>query len=81
MKRKKTMVPHTKLQPEMSTHHRIPVAQGGRHGPVSRVTKKRHQAWHTLFDGTLKPEDIAAIINTIWLDPRYYFEVKRKRGP
>jgi len=78
MKAKKQMVPHIKKQPEMSIHHRTPVAQGGRGGTTVRVTKKQHDAWHTLFDGTLTPHDICAIINAIWLDDRYYFEVKEK---
>ena len=73
----KTLTSHVREKPIMSTHHRIPVAQGGRGGPTIRVTKKQHDAWHHLFDGTLSPHDIASIINAIWLDPDFYFVVRR----
>lgn len=83
-KPKKTIVPHKRKAPVMDNHHRFPRAQGGENWRpeinVVRVNKKQHQAWHTLFDGTLTPHDICAIINAIWLDPCYRFRVEEIPG-
>lgn len=75
----KALVPHVRKKPRMSTHHRTPRAQGGSQGPTVQVTQTQHRAWHTLFDGTLLPEDICAIINALWLDDRYYFVCRRRK--
>lgn len=80
--KKKEMVPHVRKQPRMSIHHRRPRAQDGQHWKPEinqvKVPLTQHRAWHTLFDGTLSPHDICAIINAIWLDPRYEVIVRRK---
>lgn len=77
----KQMVPHVKKKPLINQHHRFPRAQGGENWRpeinVVTVLLTQHRAWHTLFEGTLTPHDIAAIINTVWLDPRYKFVVER----
>ena len=82
--KKKELVPHQRKQPRMSIHHRFPRAQGGENWRPNinqeRVPLTQHKAWHTLFDGTLTPYDIAAIINAIWLDPCYRFRVEEVFG-
>lgn len=82
-KGKGQMVPHTRKKPRMSIHHRRPRAQNGRNWKPEinqvRVRLTHHRAWHTLFDGTLLPKDIATIINTIWIDPRWELVARRKK--
>lgn len=86
MKGKKQMVPHVRTgEQNTSTHHRKPVAQGGRHyqpknglSNTIKLTKKQHEAWHTLFDGLETPEQICAKCNLL-LDPDYYFVVRRAK--
>lgn len=41
------------------------------------IPVKQHQSWHTLFQNKT-PDEIADIINEIYLDPDYRFECKRK---
>jgi len=83
MKRKK-MVPHVREQPKMEIHHRRPVAQGGRHWEPEtnqvQIRQNQHRAWHTLFQGDMTPDDIACVINHLFLDPRFYFVVRYTDG-
>ena len=62
-----------------SNHHRKPSSKGGQTNErnISHVSTKRHQAWHTLFYN-LDPEEIASIINRVWLDPDYEFICRKK---
>jgi len=78
----KGMVPH--VDEKVSRHHRRPVAQGGRHyaphnglSNVVKLTRKEHEAWHTLFDGHMTPADICNKCNRL-IDPDYYFELRRR---
>lgn len=61
-------------------HHRKPKSLGGSDEPSNlvRVTKEKHQAWHLLFANST-PDEIARIVNEIWLDPDYEFVVYSKR--
>lgn len=63
-------------------HHRKPQCQGGddEKRNISRVSAKKHAAWHMLFDGEMTPQDIADVINRVWLDPDYILVVKKRRG-
>ena len=59
---------------ERSRHHRKMKCHGGKttkHN-ISNVSVKEHRAWHILFKDRC-PEDIAAYINGVWLDPDYQF--------
>lgn len=60
-------------------HHRKPRSLGGDNSKenISVVDRDKHDAWHLLFKNH-PPERIAIIINNIWLDPNYYFEVRRR---
>jgi hypothetical protein len=59
---------------ERSLHHRKMKCHGGKKTPenMSNVPVKLHRAWHTLFKDR-KPEDIAAYINAVWIDPDKIF--------
>jgi hypothetical protein len=61
-------------------HHRRPRSQGGGNEPenISVVNRDKHDAWHFLFKN-YNPEQIAIIINNVWLDPRYKFVVKKRK--
>jgi hypothetical protein len=60
--------------PERSRHHRKMKCHGGKTTPrnISNVSVKEHRAWHILFKNRT-PENIAAYINAVWLDPDYEF--------
>ena len=67
-------------------HHAKPRSKGGQkkyvngYKNVRRVDAYKHHAWHVLFSN-LDAQEIADIINRVWLDPEYEFIVqKRKRG-
>lgn len=62
----------------MTMHHRRPVKLNGKTEPrnLSRVPKKKHEAWHMLFNH-MNPYAIAHLINTVWLDPDFEFVVRR----
>jgi hypothetical protein len=62
------------MNEKRSRHHRRPVSLGGSDSKrnVSNVSVKQHQSWHNIF-GNRRPEDIAALINAVWLDPSYQF--------
>lgn len=66
-------------------HHRKPrslgspaVCDSNDSDNLSHVSTSKHRAWHTLFSN-LEAFEIAAIINSVWLDPDYLFIVKRKK--
>jgi hypothetical protein len=60
-------------------HHRRPKSLGGTNGDwnMINVSASKHQAWHTLFKN-YTPQQIVKVINDIWLDPDYYFVVRKK---
>ncbi len=62
-------------------HHRRPTSLKGSSKPenMSHVRASHHQSWHTLF-GNKTPYEIAAIINTTWLDPEFLFVVEPRKG-
>jgi len=62
-----------------SKHHRKPRSLGGltTKENISKVDENEHRAWHTLFKNW-SPEKIAKKINEKWLDPEFYFEVRRR---
>lgn len=67
-----------KVEKKLDWHHRKPRSLGGNNGDrnMSQVNAVQHQAWHILFRNR-DPFEIAAIINAVWLDPDFKFEVKR----
>ena len=60
-------------------HHRRPrsIEIDNSDRNMSHVSVSRHRAWHCLFKN-FTPDQIAKIINDIWLDADYVFIVKRK---
>lgn len=64
----------------MTRHHRRPKSLGGSNRPenISRIKHKHHLAWHTLF-GDLCVEEIACLINSVYLDPDYFLIPKKKK--
>jgi hypothetical protein len=60
-------------------HHRKPRSLGGDNSAENtvKVRKNAHRAWHLLF-GNADPYMIANIINSVFIDPDYEFEVKKK---
>jgi hypothetical protein len=63
-----------------SRHHRKPRSLGGGNDLRNTVivSQEQHNAWHRLFQNW-EPEDIAEVINDMWLDPDYRMEVRRVR--
>lgn len=55
-------------------HHRRPRSIGGDNSNrnISLVCRDKHEAWHRLFRNH-EAEDIARIINEVWLDPNKEF--------
>ena len=80
-KQKAAMIPHVRKSPIMEKHHRLPRSLGGGKSisNISVVKQTEHRAWHTLF-GNKTPEEIASIINAVWLDPDFYFIVRYTNG-
>jgi len=62
-----------------SRHHRKPRSLGGdnKNENIIIVSQELHRAWHLLFQN-LTPEQICTVINTMWLDPDYYFICKKR---
>jgi hypothetical protein len=60
-------------------HHRKPLSLGGTSKAInlSHVRVSHHLAWHVLFENKT-PIEIAAIINTVWLDPDFYLVVEAR---
>ena len=58
---------------EHDKHHRKPRSQGGSNKPhnISIVPRSKHMAWHLLFQNWTA-EEIAAEINSLWLDSDYF---------
>lgn len=69
------------MKKKESIHHRHPRSLGGdsRRVNISLVAEEAHRAWHRLFQN-YPPEEIARIINETWLDYRYTFVVRKKKG-
>ena len=69
-----------KKETPLSRHHRRPKSLHGSNDPqnISVVPRNLHESWHTLF-GDKNPYEIADICNTVWLDPCYYFLVRRRK--
>ena len=44
---------------------------------MSHVSVSKHRAWHTLFSN-YDAQQIANIINEVWLDPQYKFIAVKK---
>lgn len=64
---------------ERTKHHRRCKVNGGSaHDPhnISFAPRLKHDAFHTLF-GHMEAEQIAYILNTHWLDPRFQLVVER----
>lgn len=64
----------------LTDHHRRPQSLGGTRSKrnIIRIKENLHRSWHTLFQA-LPPEEIAKVINAIYLDPDWKFiAVKRK---
>jgi len=62
------------MQEPRSRHHRKPKCLGGKttERNISDVSVQHHRAWHMLF-GSRQPDDIARLINAVWLDPDKMF--------
>jgi len=62
-----------------SRHHRKPRSLKGSNEPrnISLVPREHHCAWHTLFQN-MTPDEICKLINSVWLDPDYYFVCRKK---
>ena len=60
-----------KKQQGLTHHHRICKANGGTNHPdnISVVTLSKHRAFHTLY-ASRPPEEIADILNAVWIDKR-----------
>lgn len=63
-----------------SWHHRRPRSLQGTDSPENlvQVSDTKHSAWHTLFSNHT-PQEIADIINAVWLDPEFVFLVERRK--
>ena len=62
-------------------HHRRCRSNGGTNSEtnISVVDSKQHSSWHNLFQA-MDAYQIAQIINNVWLQPEFYFEVKRRKS-
>ena len=65
-------------------HHRLPKISGGSgklsSGNMIEVDVLKHRAYHLLF-GTKDPEQVAAILTKIWIDPEYEMVAVKKDKP
>lgn len=71
----------TRTPSVMDRHHRLPKSCGGTNHPsnISLVTVTKHKSWHNLF-GNKNPDEIAEIINDVWICPHVMFLVIRRGG-
>ena len=74
---------HKNKFPEGSNwHHRKPKVHGGSgdlaSGNMIHVCRKKHAAWHILFE-TVTPQQVARRINETWLDPDWELVARRKK--
>ena len=62
-------------------HHRKPRSLGGKttERNISILSQTKHEAWHTLFQN-YSPNEIAYLINTIYLDPDFVFVCVEKNN-
>ena len=65
MARKKRESPY-----KLNKHHRVPRSKKGTNDDIniSVVRQDLHRAYHLLF-GVHSPEEIAHILNDVWIDP------------
>jgi hypothetical protein len=69
-----------KYEPRDKHHRRCKSRQGSDdNSNISSVPQHYHRAWHLLFEN-LTPHNIAEIINTVWIDPRYRLVVVRSKN-
>jgi len=63
----------------LSEHHRKPRSLGGSSDKrnLIRIKENCHRAWHLLFQAK-NPQEIAQLINSIYLDPDWKFEAKMR---
>jgi len=63
-----------------SYHHKKCRSNGGTNEPENlvHVPDHLHRAWHCLFNNHT-PQEIADIINAVWLDHDFTFKVERRR--
>ena len=63
----------------LSKHHRKCRSNGGSNAAsnISFVTVEAHRAWHFLFQNKT-PEEIAKIINEVWIESSVQFVVVKK---
>ena len=65
----------------MERHHRKPRSRGGngKWRNISKVDSRYHRAYHLLFCN-MQPEEIAAVLNDVWIDPDYkLIAIRRQR--
>jgi len=64
---------------DFTRHHRLPQSKGGTDLPtnISMVPRKKHEAWHTLFENK-SVEEIVELLNDIWIDPYYKITYERR---
>lgn len=60
-------------------HHRLPRSNGGSNSNsnISLVRKDLHVAYHKLF-GNATPDEVAEILNKVWIDPAYKLVAVRR---
>ena len=60
-------------------HHRLPRSKGGSNSNsnISLVRKDLHVAYHKLF-GNATPEEVAEILNKVWIGPAYKLVAVRR---
>lgn len=65
---------------KLTEHHRKPRSKGGKRTPrnISRVTRKQHEAFTTLFDNK-DVEEITDDLNEKWIDPDYVVIAVKKK--
>jgi len=63
----------------LTKHHRKCKSNGGSNDDsnISYIPRNKHQAFHTLFQNK-EAYEIADILNKEYLDPDYYFIVKKR---
>lgn len=64
---------------QSTRHHRKGKCYGGsdHESNISIVSRKKHQAYHTLFGDAYLP-DVVRQLNEIWIDPKYEIIIRMK---
>jgi len=77
--RKQDKVERVKKTKFFNKHHRVPRSRGGngKAANISMVCRDKHAAYHLLFQNYL-PEQVAAILNEVWIDPTKELIVKKR---